>query len=86
MVGIKAAQQFWDHVSQTPGEPDPIAATCFLRGKAGKPRGDGWSRTIHYEISGAGRIDYQYNDTYKTFPDGDEHKVVAILTISYSSH
>ncbi|MEV0310599.1 hypothetical protein ACGFJC_00985 [Nonomuraea fuscirosea] len=85
-VGIKAAQQFWDHVSRSPGEPDPIASTCFLRGKPGRPQGEGWSRTVHYEISGAGRIDYQYSDSYKTSPDGDEHRVVAILTINYTSH
>ncbi|MDA0637078.1 hypothetical protein OUY22_27055 [Nonomuraea sp. MCN248] len=86
VVGMKAAQQFWDHVSQSPGLPDPIAATCVLKGKAGKPQGEGWSRTIHYEISGAGRIDYQYCDAYKKDADGDEHKVVAILTINYRSH
>ncbi|WP_157431879.1 hypothetical protein [Actinomadura hibisca] len=85
-VGLKMAQQFWDHVSNSPGNPDPIAATCYLRGKAGRPRGVGWSRTIHYEISGPGRINYQYNDTYQTSPDGDVHRVVAILTINYSSH
>ncbi|MEU1883086.1 hypothetical protein ABZ470_37775 [Streptosporangium sp. NPDC020072] len=85
-VGLKAAQQFWDHVSRTPGESDPIASTCFLRGKAGRPQGEGWSRTVHYEISGAGRIDYQYSDSYKTSSDGDEHRVVAILTINYGSH
>ena len=25
----------------------------------------GFSRTVHYEISGAGRIDYQFNDAYR---------------------
>jgi len=85
-VGLKQAQQFWDHVSQDPGNPDPIASTCFLRGQAGRPKGPGWSRTIHYEVSSSARIDYQYCDTYTTEPDGDPHPVVAILTINYSSH
>ena len=85
-VGLKQAQQFWDHVAQDPGNPDPIASTCFLRGKAGHPKGPGWSRTIHYEVSSSARIDYQYHDTYTTEPDGDPHPVVAILTINYSSH
>lgn len=85
-VGLKAAQQFWDHAAQTPGAPDPIAATCYLRGKAGRPQGPGWSRTLHYEISGAGRINYQYHDTYRTAHDADPHPIVAILTINYSSH
>jgi hypothetical protein len=85
-VGLKQAQQFWDHVAHNPGTPDPIAQTCFLRGRAGRPKSPGWSRTIHYEVSGAGRIDYQYHDAYTTEPDGDPHPVVTILTINYSSH
>jgi hypothetical protein len=85
-VGIKQAQQFWDHVAQDPGNPDPIASTCFLRGRAGRPKSPGWSRTIHYEVSSSARIDYQYHDSYTTEPDGDPHPVVAILTINYSSH
>lgn len=85
-VGIKQARQFWDHVAQDPGNPDPIASTCFLRGQAGRPKSPGWSRTIHYEVSSSARIDYQYHDAYTTEPDGDPHPVVAILTINYSSH
>lgn len=85
-VGLKQAQQFWDHVSQDPGNPDPIASTCFLRGRSGRPKGPGWSRTIHYEVSSSARIDYQYHDAYTTEPDSDPHPVVAILTINYSSH
>jgi hypothetical protein len=85
-VGLKQAQQFWDHIAQDPANPDPIAPTCLLKGKAGKPKGPEWSRTIHYEVSSSARIDYQYSDTYKRQPDGDPHAVVAILTINYSSH
>ena len=85
-VGPESAQQFWDHVSQTPGEPCPVASTTVLKGKAGRPIGPGWSRTIHYEVSGAGRIDYQYCDQYRTTPDGDIHQVVCIRTINYASH
>lgn len=85
-VGLQGAQQFWDHVAYTPGKVSPLASITLLRGKAGAPNGAGWSKTHHYEVSGAGRIDYQYHNAFKTSPDGDEHKVVAILTISYSSH
>ncbi|SRR6266702_202410 len=85
-VGEQQAKQFWDHIAHHPGQPDPIAQTTILKGRAGKPRGDGWSRTIHYEVSSSARIDYQYNDTYATSPDNDQHKVVAILTINYTSH
>ena len=85
-VGIQQAKQFWDHVAHAPGQPDPIASTTILKGRAGRPKGPGWSRTFHYEISASGRIDYQYNDTYKATEGSDPHPVVAILTINYSSH
>lgn len=68
-VGMQQAQQFWDHVAYTPGIKDPIANTCFLRGKAGVPKGKGFSKTIHYELSSMARINYQYCDEYQTSPD-----------------
>lgn len=46
----------------------------------------GWSKTYHYEISSAGRIDYQFHNEFKGGDRGDPHPVVAILTISYGSH
>jgi hypothetical protein len=85
-VGVQQAQQFWDHVASTPGSPSPIASTTVLKGEAGRPKGPGWSRTIHYEVSSSARIDYQYCDEYRRTPTGDPHKVVAILTISFGSH
>lgn len=85
-VGLQQASQFWDHVAQNPGSPSAIASTCYLRGKAGRPKGPGWSRTVHYELSGSARIDYQYHDAYSTDTKDSPHRVVAILTISYSSH
>ena len=56
-VGLQQAQQFWDHVAYSPGGKDPIANSCFLRGKAGTPKGKGFSKTIHYELSSMARID-----------------------------
>ncbi|MEV0591337.1 hypothetical protein [Nonomuraea cavernae] len=85
-VGVQQAQQFWDHVSQEPGKPSAIASITILRGKAGKPKEPGWSRTHHYEVSSMARIDYQYHGGYQTNPDGDPHPVVAILTITFGSH
>jgi hypothetical protein len=85
-VGLEAAQQFYEHVSMTPGEPAKIGSTSYLRGKAGHPEGDGFSRTIHYEISGAGRINYQFNDAYTGGAHGDPHRVVRIRTIDHGSH
>jgi hypothetical protein len=85
-VGIQQAKQFWDHVSTTPGQKSPLASIAILRGKAGFPMADGWSRTLHYEVTSAGRIDYQFHNEYQTHEGGDKHQVVAILTISYGSH
>jgi hypothetical protein len=85
-VGLQQAQQLWDHLARSPGDKSPIASTTILRGEAGKPWGPGWSRTVHYEASSSVRVDYQYNDRYRTFEEGDPHCVVAILTISFGSH
>ncbi|MPZ88730.1 MAG: hypothetical protein GEU81_11785 [Nitriliruptorales bacterium] len=85
-VGLKSTQQFYDHVANSPGKPAVINQTGVLRGKAGKPIAEGFSRTIHYEISGAGRIDYQFNDAYNYGIHGDAHPVVFIRAINLSSH
>jgi hypothetical protein len=41
---------------------------------------------VDYEISGAGRLDYQFSDSYRTTPEGDAHPVVFIRAISLTSH
>lgn len=85
-VGIQQAQELWDHLAHGPAKLPATAGTCFLRGRAGRPKGPGWSRTIHYEVTSKARVDYQYHDRYTTCDGGDEYPVVAILTINYSSH
>ncbi|SRR5579883_33703 len=85
-IGLESAQQFYDHVAFSPGTVSPINRTTLLAGKAGRPWADGFSRTVHYEISGAGRINYQYNDAYTYGATGDAHRVVVILTIELASH
>jgi hypothetical protein len=85
-VGLSAAQQFYEHVARNPGQPAAINRTGVLRGRAGEPMAPGFSRTIHYEISGAGRIDYQYHDAYVDGAHGDAHPVVFIRAINLSSH
>jgi hypothetical protein len=69
-----------------PGQPPPVGRTSLLAGRAGRPGEAGFSRTIHYEISGAGRINYQFNDAYTGGALGDPYPVVRILTIELSSH
>lgn len=85
-VGLENAQQFYDHVANSPGFPPSVGRTTVLAGKAGRPKGEGFSRTIHYEISGAGRIDFQYNNAFEGGAHSDPHPVVCILTIDLSSH
>ncbi len=85
-VGLANAQQFYDHVASTPGQPLHVGRATVLAGKAGRPLAEGFSRTIHYEITGAGRIDFQYNDAYVGGDRGDPHPVVFIRTIDLSSH
>lgn len=86
LVGLENAQQFWDHVAVRPGEPPDVGSSTILRGKAGLPWKPGFSKTVHYEITGAGRIDYQFCNEYETTSEGDKHRVVMILTITLGSH
>lgn len=85
-VGMQQAQELWDHLANHANQMPATANTCFLRGKAGRPQGDGWSRTIHYEVTSKVRVDYQYHEEYRTRPGGDPHPVVAVLTINFTSH
>lgn len=85
-VGLESALQFWDHVAHSPGQPPAVGGASILRGKRGEPQAPGFSRTVHYEISGAGRINYQYHDAYTGGARGDPHPVVCILSIDLGSH
>jgi hypothetical protein len=85
-AGKENAQQFWDHVANNPGQPPPVGRSTVLRGKHHGPKWPGYSRTVHYEITGAGRIDYQYASVTAEGTAGDEHAVVKILTIDLGSH
>ncbi len=85
-VGLENVQQVYDHVSNTPGAFPPVGRSSILAGKAGRPRDPGFSPTIHFEITGTGRIDYQICNDYRSGAKGDPHPVVRILTIYLSSH
>lgn len=85
-VGLQSAERFWDHLATQPDQPGEIGTSSVLKGKAGDPIGDGWSRVIHYELSGKARANYSCNPSYQTADGSDEHHVVYILTLDYSSH
>jgi hypothetical protein len=84
-VGLEAAQQFYDHAANEPGQAPQVGSATILKGSLGRPIAEGFSRTIHYEISGASRIDFQHNDAY-VGSQGDPHPVVFILRIALGSH
>ena len=85
-VRLPNAQQFWDHVANTPGRPPRVGTSTVMKGKHNSPKWAGYSKTIHYEITGAGRIDYQYADATAEGGKGDVHAVVKILSIELGSH
>lgn len=85
-VGLESAQQFYDPVANTPGAAPAVNSSTILKGKAGKPKFEGASRTVHYEISGAGRLDYQFVNDDVDGAHGDPHPVVFILSIDLGSH
>jgi len=85
-VGIGAAERLWDYLAMSPDQPPQLGAVTILRGKAGKASEKGFSARHHYELSSMARVDYEYNATYRGGAHGDEHPVVRILTINYSSH
>ena len=85
-AGTASAQQFWDHVALDPGRPPRINSATVLRGARGRPLGSGFSRSIHYEVSGAARIDYQFNPRWIGAADGDEYGIVVIVQITLGSH
>src|SRR5215471_2894228 len=72
-VGLANAQQFWNHVAMTPGQPPKVGTTSIMKGRHNAPKWPGYSKTIHYEITGAGRIDYQFNTSAGDGARGDPH-------------
>lgn len=57
----------------------------MMKGKHAAPKWPGYSKTIHHEITGAGRIDYQFKPSATEGSRGDAHGVVKILTIDLGS-
>jgi len=47
---------------------------------------EGWSDVHHYEITGPGRINYQFHPYYAGGTQGDKHPVVKVISIDMSSH
>lgn len=84
--GDQNAQRVWDHLAYQPDQAPPIGQCTPMKGKYGRADAEGWSRVYHYEVSGAGRIDYQFHAEYQGGKLGDPHPVVRIIGINLSSH
>lgn len=80
-VGKANAEQLWDFLSRQPDRPSPYGCVSPMRGA---PKGA--KKTWHYEVSGAGRVDYQYEPAHIATPGKDPHPTVFIVGIDYGSH
>ena len=56
-------QQLWNHLAYRPDKPPLLGSVTRLKGGQARGKG-GWSDVHHYEITGAGRIDYQFHPEY----------------------
>lgn len=83
--GLQQAQQLWDYLAFQPDKPSPYGNVSLMKGKHMRGK-DGWSGVRHYEITGAGRVDFQHNPRFTNGAQGDEHSVVRIIGIDLSSH
>ncbi|SDB80293.1 hypothetical protein GA0111570_10279 [Raineyella antarctica] len=84
-VGLQNATRAWDYLAHTPNKPPRIGQCTKLKG-TDKFAKDGWSAVYHYEVSGAGRIDFQYNAAFTGGGHGDAHPVVRIIRLDLDSH
>lgn len=70
----------------TPGQLPKVGRSSVMKGKDAAPTWSGYSKTIHYEITGAGRIAYQFNPAAADGASGDSHGMVKIMSIDLGSH
>lgn len=84
-AGPQNVQQLWNHLAYRPDRPPLLGSVTRLKGGHLKGK-HGWSDVHHYEITGAGRIDYQFDPQYTGGTKGDPHGVVKIIRIDMSSH
>lgn len=85
VCGERNAGEIWEHLTTQPDKPPLLGTVTPMKGRQYGKQEDGTSRVLHYEVSGAGRVDYRYNP--KTIATkGDEHPVVWIVSIDFGSH
>lgn len=84
-VGLQSAQRLWDHLAFNADRKPQVGRVTIMKGRHMRGR-DGWSDVHHYEVSGAGRVDFQYHKSYEGGDENLPHAVVRIIRISMSSH
>jgi len=84
-AGDQNVQQLWNHLAYRPDQLPLLGSVTRLKGGHMKGK-EGWSDVHHYEITGAGRISYQFHPNYTGGDKGDEHAVVKVISIEMSSH
>lgn len=80
-VGLTGAQQLWDYLTTQPGEPGPYRCVSKMRG-TGKGKPTVW----HYEVSGAGRVDFRVELHHEAKSGMGAHPTVFIIGINFGSH
>lgn len=84
-AGDQNVQQLWNHLAYRPDQLPLLGSVTRLKGGHMKGK-EGWSDVHHYEITGAGRINYQFHPDYAGGAQGDKHAVVKVTSIDMSSH
>lgn len=83
--GESNARELWEHLTTAPNEKPRLGTVSKMKGRQFAATGDGMSAVYHYEITGAGRVDYRYKREFVAHR-GDPHPVVQIVSIDLGSH
>jgi len=85
-VGLANAQQFWDHVAMTPGQPPKGRHLQHDERQARRTQVARLLQDDPLRDHRRGRIDYQFNPSATDGARRDPHGVVKILTVDLGSH
>lgn len=85
VCGDSNAGELWLHLAMQPDQAPRLGTVTPMKGKHNGATSDGKSRVYHYEVSGAGRVDYRFCKDWKA-SKGDKHPVVWIVSIDLASH
>lgn len=84
-VGAQSAQRLWNHLAHSADQPPLVGQVTRMKGGHMKATG-GWSAVHHYEVSGAGRVDFRYHHSFTGGATGEPHGVVQVIRVDLSSH